>query len=437
MPEAQLVIHEDAQVTPFWNRLPRFFLFPLQLEMLFVIVPLALASLLARLLPVPTPLDYVLGEGLIWLAAFRHAFDVMERTSQGLLTAEAQAGHETDRERRNLPWKMFGVFLAWGLIIGGVATLSRALGIAANILFTLSFPASVMALSVTNSFSQAIDPVLWASIMRRIGKAYLVLFIFLLLLSGGFAAALPLLAPFLRGWLALPLVNFVFLYFNLIMFNMMGYVLYQYHQVLGLEVKVDFARAEGRKAVPAKPDPVADQVAAKIAQGDTAGALEIAYEQQRMEPENLAAQDRYHKLLLATGNKERALEHGGRYLSTLLRLGRDDGAFDLLKRLRALDEAFQPEKPDQVLRLAETAYRRRESALALSLVRGFDKRHPRHPDVPGIYLLSARVLCEHYHKDDLAGAILRAMRQKYPDHPLAAEAEAYLKVIDNLRVKPA
>jgi hypothetical protein len=277
---------------------------------------------------------------------------------------------------------------------------------------------------------------LWLSIMHRIGKAYLALFVFLLLLSGGVVAALPILAPFLRGWLALPLINFAFLYFNLIMFNMMGYVLYQYHQVLGLEVRVGFAQAEGRKAA-VKTDAAADAVAAKIALGDVAGALELAYEQQRQDPENLAAQDRYHRLLLLTENKERALEHGGRYLSTLLRLGRDDTAFDLLKRLRALDEGFLPERPDQVLRLAEMAYRRRESALSLSLVRGFDKRNPRHPDVPGIYLLSARVLCEHYRKDELAAAILRGLKQKYPDHPLAAEADAYLKVIDNLRLKPA
>jgi hypothetical protein len=294
-----------------------------------------------------------------------------------------------------------------------------------------------MALSATNSFSQAINPLLWVAIMGQVGKAYLALFVFLLLLSGGGLILVPMLAPLLGGWLALPLLNFVFLYFNLIMFNMMGYALYQFHRELGLEVKIGFAETEanvqGRGAhVPVKADPVAEVVAAKVALGDLTGALDAAYEQQRVEVDNIVAQERYHKLLLLADKKERALDHGRRYLSTLLRLARDDLAFDLFKRLRELDEGFQPE-PEQVLRLAEIAFRRRDAALVLALVRGFDRHNPRHADVPGVYLLSARVLSEHYRKDAAASVLLRRLRQQFPDHPLASEAEAYLKVLNTQR----
>ncbi len=436
MPESQVVTYDDSQITPFWHRLPKFFLFPLQPLMLLVIGPLALASLLAHVLPVPRPFDIVLAEGLVWLTALRHAFDVMDRTSQGLLAVEAQELAQKDPARVNLPWKMIGVMVVWGFVLGLVEAVSHVLGMAASLFFNLAFPASVMALSATNSFAQGLNPLLWLSIMRQVGKPYLALFLFLLLLSGGAFAAMPLLAPFLGGWLTLPLLNFAFLYFNLIMFNMMGYVLYQFHRELGLEVKVGFAAAEGKKPA-AKADAVGEQIAAKVTAGDLAGALDLAYEQQRLEPDNIAAQDRYHKLLLLADKNDRALDHGRRYLSTLLALSRDDLAFELLKRLREVDENFQPEQPSQLLRLAQTAYRRREPALALSLMRGFDKRHPRHGDIPGIYLLSARILSEHYRKDDMAGAILRGLKQKFPDHPLAAEADAHLQVLENLRVKSA
>lgn len=435
--EPDVVIFDDARITPFWDRIPRFFLFPLQAEMLFVLVPLALASLLGRVLPVPGPFDFLLAEGLIWLAAFRHAFNVMERTSQGLLTAARQASAVAQPERANLPWKMLGVFVAWGLLLGMVGRFSPSLAVAGNLFFTLAFPASVMALSATNSFSQAINPLLWVAIMGQVGKAYLALFVFLLLLSGGGLILMPMLTPLLGGWLALPLVNFVFLYFNLIMFNMMGYVLYQFHRELGLDVKIGFAetaanaQGQGSRA-PIKADPVAEAVATKVALGDLTGALDAAYEQQRVEVDNIVAQERYHKLLLLAGKKDRALDHGRRYLSTLLRLARDDLAFDLFKRLRELDEGFHPE-PDQVLRLAEIAFRRRDADLVLALVRGFDRHNPRHADLPGVYLISARVLSEHYRKDDSASVLLRRLRQQFPDHPLASEAETYLKVLDTQR----
>jgi hypothetical protein len=441
MQNAQLVIHDDVRITPFWNRIPRFFLFPLQAEMLFVLVPLALSSLLGRLLPVPAPFDVLLVEGLIWLAALRHAFNVMERTSQGLLTAARQASALPQPERVNLPWKMIGVLIVWGLLLGVVGKFSPALAVVGNLFFMIAFPASVMALSATNSFAQAINPLLWLAIMGQVGKAYFALFVFLLLLSGGGSILMPMLAPLLGGWLTLPLVNFSFLYFNLIMFNMMGYVLYQFHRELGVDVKVGFDQAEAKEQgrgshVPITRDLVGEEVAAKVACGDLTGALDAAYEQQRVEVDNIVAQERYHKLLLLADKKDRAIDHGRRYLSTLQQLGRDDLSFDLFKRLVALDEGFAPE-PNQVLRLAQTAFRRRESALALALVRGFDRHNPRHVDVPGMYLLSARILSEHFRKDDAAGTLLRKLCQEYPAHPLAVEAEVYLKALDNLRLQPA
>jgi hypothetical protein len=440
--QPQIIIHDDSRITPFWLRLPKFFLFPLRAHMLFVLVPLALASLLVPVFPARAPFDLLVVEALIWLAALRHAFNVTERTSQGLLTAAEQARGEADPERVNLPWKLLGVVVFWGMLIGALALLSRVLATLANLFFVLAFPASVMALSASNSLRHSLNPLLWLSIMRTVGKPYLALFFFLFLLSGGSAIALPMLSPFLRGWFALPLANFVFLYFNLIMFNMIGYALYQYHRELGLDVKVGFAEQQGRaaergdrRAAPA--DPIGDEVAARVAAGDLEGALDTAYEQQRMEPDNLIAHERYHKLLQLSEKRQRTLDHGQRYLAALLRRERDDQAFDLFNRLRELDEGFLPEQPGHLLNLAQAAYRRREPELALSLINGFDKRNARHPDIPAVYMLAARILAEHYRRDDMAGAILRGLREKYPQHPLAAEAESFQRALDSLRVKPA
>lgn len=438
--QPEVIIHDESRIVPFWLRLPKFFLFPLQGSMLIVLVPLALASLLAPILPVPKPFDLVLTEALIWLAALRHAFTVMSRTSQGLLVADEQARQEPDPDRVNLPWKLLAMLFLWGFAVGFASRISPVLGWAMNLFLVVAMPASIMALSVTNSLSQGMNPLLWISIMRTVGRAYLALFIFLMLLSGGVGAALPLLAPLMGGWLTLPLLNLAFLYFNLIAFNMMGYALYQYHRELGIDVKIGFAEQDkraaqhgGRNGKPAaQPDPVAEAVAAKVAAGDLNGALDAAYEQQRLEPENIAAQERYHKLLLLADKKPRALEHGQRYLATLLRLNRDDQGFDLFKRLRDLDGEFRLEQPGHLLKLAEQAYRRRDPELALSLIHGFDNQNPRHPDIPGVYMLAARILSEHYRKDDMASAILRGLRQKYPEHPLAAEAEVFLRALDRL-----
>lgn len=426
--DQKLVVFDEFKITPFWQRLPRFFLFPLQPGMLLFLLAIALASLLAPILPVPKPFDLILTEGLIWLAALRHAFTVMDRTSAGLLTADEQAQALAEPERVNLPWKLLAILMVWGTLLGVLEGFSASLAWIGNLFFSIAFPASVMALSATNSLLRALSPLLWISIMGQVGKAYLALVFFLALLSSGGGIVVPLLMPLLGGWLTLPLLNFVFLYFNLVMFNMMGYVLYQYHRELGVDVRVGFADAAARTGNKPQGDPVADAVAAKLASGDVEGALDAAYEQQRIETDNIAVQERYQKLLLLAGKTERAVDHGHRYLASLLRLGKDEQAFELLRRMRELDAGFALEA-QQVLPLAQVAFRRREAALALELVRGFDRQHPRHADVPAVYLLSARLLSEQFRKDEPARVLLRTLCRKYPDHPLATEALVYLKVL--------
>lgn len=420
------VIYSDANIAPFWQRIPKFFLYPFHTEPLLYTALLAVASLLGELLP-----TFLVELGIL-LATLRYAFRILEQTSLGFLTPD-QFELDTKPERANLPYKLFGILLIWGFIVGVIESVSAVLGFVASVFLTLALPASVMALSASNSFTEGLNPASWTSIMRDVGKPYLALWVFLFLLMGGGPIVLPLLAPLFGGWLALPVVNFVFIYFTLVMFNMMGYCLYQYHHMLGLKVRVDFdAARDGRDSAAAadKPrDTAGEAIAARVASGDLKGALGLAYEQARTEPDAIAVQERYHKLLLLGDKPDSTLSHGQGLISLLLRKERSQRALEVFKACRELREDFAPEDPGQILKLAQAARRAGEYNLALTLVRGFDKHHPRHPDVPGVYLMSAQILSEHFKKDEMASLILKGLLQKFPDHPLSAEAGNYLKAL--------
>lgn len=413
-------------ITPFWERLPQFFLFPLQGLNPLALAMLSMLSFLAFVLPVPRPLDFMITEGLILLFGVRRGFMAMDAMSRGYLTPAAQELMVADPERVNLPWKLLGITVLWSVVVQLVAILSQALGMILWLFTLLTLPAAVMALSVTNSFGRALSPGLWLEIVRGVGKPYFALLVFLLLLSGGSAIVLPMLAPLLRGWLALPIINFTFLYFLLIMFAMMGYVLYQYHWVLG--VSVDERNLQ--KIAPSPTQTAADDIARHIAEGNIQGALDIAYEQQRNEPENIPVQERYNKLLIMADKKERALEHGRRLLSLLLQKGLGGQAVSLFKRMRELDAEFGPAYPAEILRLAAAAQGARENELALMVMRQFDRKYPGHADIPGVYFLSAKILSEAYRRDDQARQILRALCEKFPGHEVLQEAEPYLRALD-------
>ena len=435
----QAIIYDDEHdIVAFWQRLPKFFLFPFHTEPLLYTLLLSASALLVPLLDPWLPDDFALliVESGIWLAALRYAFRVLQQTALGFLTPD-QYRQASDAQDASLPYKLLGVLFVWGAISGAVAKLSDTLGVLVDLFTALALPASIMGLAVTQSLAQGLSPARWVAVMRSIGKPYLILWFFLSLLFGGGGIGFELLRPVMADWLLLPLANLAFLYFNLIMFNMMGYCLYQYHRQLGLEVEVAYAASrDGRPgaAQTGKPsDAIADDIARLIAAGDMKGALDRAYESQRLAADDLAAQDRYHRLLLLMPDKRDAtLSHGQRYLALLLRKAQSERALEVFKSCRGLREDFEPAEPGQILQLAHAARRRRDFKLALALVRDFDQRHPRHPDVPAAYMLSAQIFSENFKKDELARLILQGLLQKFPGHALAADADIYLRTLDRI-----
>src|SRR4051812_27449819 len=111
MPEPGLTIKSGGEITPFWQRIPKFFLFPFHAGPLLYMAALSAASLLAIVLPA------FLVEIGIALAALRYAFRILEQTSLGYLRPDQ---HELDAkpERANLPYKLLGVLAGWGFVVG-------------------------------------------------------------------------------------------------------------------------------------------------------------------------------------------------------------------------------------------------------------------------------------------------------------------------------
>lgn len=434
MAEAEFAIKTDAEITPFWQRIPKFFLFPFHPMPLLYMALLSAASLLAVVLPT------FLVELCIFVATLRYAFRIMEQTSLGLLTPD-QHQLDSDPERNNLPYKLLGILLGWAIIIGFIAGKSPMLGMIASLFVTLAMPASVISLSVSNSFGAGINPLSWLGVMKTVGKPYLALWVFLFLLIGGAPTVLPVIVPKLAGFLQLPVVNFVFIYFTVVMFNMMGYCIYQYHHMLGLQVEVDFDQAnDGSEpaATIGKPrDIVGEEIAAKVASGDLKGALDVAYEQHRTAPDDLTVQERYYKLLQLGDKPDSVLRHARELITLLLRNARSERALQVFKTCRETQADFALENPAEIFKLAQAARRAGEYMLALTLVRDFDKRNPRHPDVPAVLLMSAQILSENLKKDDLATETIKGLLEKFPQHPLQAEAAAYLKVMERMEAMRA
>src|ERR1035437_4463058 len=142
---------EVPDITPFWLRLPLFFRYPLYWEPVLYMALLAMATLLAVILPIPQPIDYLLVHLVVWLAFIRYAYKTLDQTAQGLLTPEQ---HQTfdDPDRANLPYKQFAIFIVIGFVLEFAAKAGGLVFGAMLIFCVLSLPASVMILAITRRF---------------------------------------------------------------------------------------------------------------------------------------------------------------------------------------------------------------------------------------------------------------------------------------------
>lgn len=98
----------------------------------------------------------------------------------------------------------------------------------------LALPASIMVLAMEQSVAAALHPLNLTALISRIGSPYFLLYGYLILLILASGAAQDFALSHFPAWLAMALAGFLNSTFTLILFHMLGYLLLQYRDELGL-----------------------------------------------------------------------------------------------------------------------------------------------------------------------------------------------------------
>ncbi|THF66255.1 hypothetical protein E6C76_05265 [Pseudothauera nasutitermitis] len=421
---------QTPAIPPYWTRLGSFFLYPLSLESLLACCAFGLLAGLASILFIPANL--VMG-GVLLVATLRYGYKVLERTARGHLD-DSRILFDSVHGGKYLPYKQF-VVIAVGLTLCAYAASVAGAHLALVLLvsFALLLPANTMLLAVTNDLGESMSPPRLWELIHGIGMPYLGLCACLLLLSSGSGALLGLLAPLVPDALLGAVSGFLGGYFTIVMFRLMGYALYQYHEELGLAVDVGFER---QAAALTPSDPArqrAEQSVRLLKEGRYGEAIAQARAEVDAQPGDLAANLRLHRLLLAVpGQTQAMLAHARGWLPSLTRPGHEHYAIETLEAIWQHQEDYQPDQPRLILPLASAMLAAHRGDGTARLIRNFDQRFPGHADTPAIYLLGARLLIEHKRDEAQARRVLAAVRQHYPGSPAAAEAARLDGLLDRL-----
>lgn len=414
----------QRKIPPFWQRLEKFFRIPLQKEVLLHGFGLAACSLFIF---VPFLGIFVLL--LVLLAASRYAFKVAALASYGIFDLENYEPMQEEHDWKHLPWKFAGAVFVQLLFVGFVVDRLPALGPIVFLVFALLLPATIMVIIMRQNLGDAINPAQLWQCVQGIGWPYLILCAFVYLLMQGEALAVRMLKGVIPNWLLLPVGVWVFCYFFWVAAALIGYVMYQYHRTLDIDIVNEYQEEELKQANSSRE--VARQRDASISrmvrQGDMQNALDQALVWLEESPNSLAENRRYHRLLVLGKDDAALQEHGQQFIALLVK---KQAVAEALQTYRACLQNvpdFMPTSAVVSFKLADEAWKAQDSMLALHLLRGFDKRFPGDAQIPAVYALIVRILCQGLQRPEQAMSVLQGLRKYYPNDPYTQEATSVLR----------
>ncbi len=415
------------EIVPFWNRLGEIVRYPAHPASLTTIVVLAFCHLVGDL-----PFGFIF-DLFVWVALYKYAFECLRATANGRMEPpEIALAIEDD-----LGWdqiKLQFVFLAANvaalLWLGPIGA-----GIVAVVL-AFALPGATMSLAMDENLLLALNPTTWIAVAGRLGWPYFAVaaLYFLFNMSKRFAEAfvLPVLPPVLSE------IAFYFLtqYVVVATFHLMGYLIWQYQDVVGYEPEPPPQLLSRTKADPDQS--LLDEAAALVGDGKPEAAAETLGHAIKGRGGSELMHTQYRKVLAQLGRRDELLKHGREWIETLLVQDNDKRAVTVASDCIDIDPAFELANPDHVARVAQKAVDIGATQVALKLVSTYIRTHPAHRDVPRNALLAAKVLVDRMGKDDVAKKLLDQVAVRFQDDALSPEIAAYRASLDAIGApKPA
>lgn len=411
-----------TEVVPFWHRLGAFFRYPFHTDPLLVI---AICTLLPALVP-----HNLLGM-LVWLllalALIKYTYAVINHTAEGHLKPPPLAAAFSG-SGFNIVILQILVFALMGALVTAAAMLGGPLLMLLALAFViLALPASIMVLAMERSVGAAVNPLNLATLIARIGSPYFLLYGYLILLVLASGAAQDFALTHFSAWVSRPLAGFLNSSFTLMLFHMLGYLLFQYQEELGFAADYqDQAEPEDQHQRDRSRRFDAD-LDINLKDGNYERAQTLLLEQLKREPDNPVRIGQLYKLLVARDDI-RSLHATHPRIMAWLAAGNDgDAVAELLLQLQQSDPQFSLQDAELSVVVAGALYRSGHYRLVLKLLQDFHKRFADSQALVPAYLLVAQTLANGLGQWEKAKAFLSFIQRQCPQHPQHSQIQHYLK----------
>ena len=415
-----------TEVVPFWQRLGAFFRYPFHTDPLIVIA-------ICTLVPVVAPANLI--GILIWLvlalALFKYTYAVINHTAEGHLKPPAVSVAFTGSGFDIVILQLL-VFVLMGGLVGAAAMLGGPILMLLALAFViLALPASIMVLAMERSVGAAVNPMNLAVLISRIGTPYFLLYGYLILLTLASGAAQDFAVNHFPFWVAQPLAGFLNSTFTLILFHMLGYLLFQYQEELGFasDIQDDTAGQDThQRDRSARFDADIDM---NLKDGNYDRVQNMLREALKRDRDNALRIGQLYQLLTARQDTDELYRYHPRILGWLADRNDGEGIAGVLNTIQKAEPGFKLEDPDLSVRCARALYHRGQFKPALRVLQDFHKRFPDSEQLAPAYLLVAQTLANGLSQWEKATAFLTFIQKKCVNHPLHEQITVYLEQAQN------
>lgn len=351
---------------PFWEHLTEIFRYPLRTSVMALIVVVSVIGTALSFLPVLGVLATLVSAGIF----FKYSFRCLEETAGGNMVppdiTDAYSGGLL------IIVKLFLLMIGVGVLIGaagwylgnGVAGLLTAL-------VMLSLPAFLTNFVVSDSILYAASPLNNLRIIAAIGLPYGLL-IGLLMLMASSVSFLSYLMISGWEWLTIALISVVSNYYMLVMFHLMGYVVFQYQQRLGFSAREELGiDAQPRSEI----ERLRAQISVLVKHGNYSKALTIYRHLLERYRQDVSLQDEYFEFLVLTASRDVLQGFADDYLLLKTERGHLDQLKRIYRHIRSLLPDFIPADGEVRYQVAKQFAALGEYSVTVHLINGMHRQH--------------------------------------------------------------
>ncbi|MFP3979941.1 MAG: tetratricopeptide repeat protein [Desulfobacterales bacterium] len=411
---------------PFWERLPAFFIYPLATGTMIYMAVLSLGALVYW--------SWIV-QFVCWVLLLNYAYVALKSTARGKLTPPGVDEMISGNFLEVVIPVVKQAALIFILIVLGSMVAGRLGGIAGLLYLLLAvfmLPSMIIVLVNTESLITALNPAAFLALPFKIGKAYFIMFVFLAILAGAPGALLQWFMPYVPAWMGACLAAFVENYYTVVSYHLMGYVLLQYHEVLGYDIEADDIRADAGREREVPDDSAvreAKMVAVLCRDGSFDQAIDhIGQWRQQGGEFNADLARQYFQLLKNNNDKAGMLAHAPVYLDFAIAEGWKNEALEAYDACRRIDRNFTPGAP-AMFKIGEWMADAGRFKDALKIFSRLVKTHPEADEVALSYFRAAQLYNDRLMDADRARKIMNSLLRKFPEHAMRPRFERYLEYL--------